>query len=224
MHIMPTKWEKLQHLELLQQVGEHCFPGPLALLAPYPPRDSSHSFPSVLRNLLDFILCSFPQSHALWSLWEVIAQYLLDSVISVVWLNTHTIFDLQLWKFFPAPLSPYSVCILDLGPDSKLPVRQGSVKSAAYSLLLLHVELSREEPSQRHFSFPFSSPFPLTSCPSWWSLSWTAHAWDLNQPRPAQLSEAQGSGVDRWQVFHLPGSLRRHNWLFLFLLFLLQSC
>lgn len=33
------------------------------------------------------------------------------------------------------------------------------------TLLLLHVELSREEPSQGRFSFPFSSPFPLHHVP-----------------------------------------------------------
>lgn len=86
------------------------------LSPPPPPRDSSHSFLSVLRNLLDFILCSFPQSQALWSLWEVIAQYLLDSVISVVWLNTHTIFDITTVKIFSRSLISLLCLYLGFGP------------------------------------------------------------------------------------------------------------
>lgn len=62
-------------------------------------------------------------------------------------------------EVFPSPLSLYS--ILDLGPNYKSPGRQGSVKSAAFSLLPLRVEeLSREERAHPvALAFPFLSPF-----------------------------------------------------------------
>lgn len=83
-----------------------------------------HSRP-LLRNLLDFILCSFHPEPGLLEPRKVITQHLLDSAVSLACQNTITY--IATVKFCPSPFSLYSDCILELGPNSKLSVRQGSV-------------------------------------------------------------------------------------------------
>lgn len=109
-------------------------------------------------------------------------------------------------EVFPSPLSLYSIGILDLGPNSKLPVGQDSVKSAVFSLLPLHLEeLSREEPTQWHFSFPFLSPFS----PYIMSLL-TVSFMDSSCLR-LESAKPSSQGLDGWTGVRLPDSLCCHN-------------
>lgn len=102
------------------------------------------------------------------------------------------------------------LCILDLGPNSKLPVRQGSIQSAAFSPAspCWRAEQGRAHPAA--LRFPLS--FPLTP----WhhvppdGLLMDSSCLRLEPAKPS--SRAQGPGAGRWQVFQPPDPLPCHNW------------